>query len=59
MPIVVHVFLDIFAGIPQPLQLLNSHALTDACLSSQGKHWENDLINMTTEVMAPSCWAAR
>ena len=49
MPIVVDAFSDIFSGIPQFLQPLNSCALTDGCLSSEGECWKNDVVDMMTE----------
>ena len=49
MPIMVHAFSDVFAGISQLLQPLNSCALADACLSSEGEGQKNDLVDMTTE----------
>ena len=45
----IHPFSDIFAGIPQLLQPLNSCALTDACLSCEGECWKNDVVDVTTE----------
>ena len=49
MPIMVHALLGVFTGISQLPQPVNGGALTDVCLSSKGKGWKNNIIDMMTE----------